>query len=896
MGSTDSTITAREVASGDGIEAKLARLWANLLQREDVDLHDNYFALGGNSLLAVSLIARIETQLGVRLPLTSIIQAPTVAEFARLLETRGSHEPVVLVRAGNSEWPLFLVHDADGETILYRSLALNLNPAQSVYGLQPYSRPNHPMLHTRIEEIAAYHITSMRKIQARGPYLLGGLCAGGIIAFEIARQLERDGESVAMVALMDAADVAAKAPPRQFAKEKLERLSAALDAGNDVGKLRRVAQTARVIVRKAVSFTSYTISSRVLATRNQATVSSFRLCLKLGVRVPAFLRNIPVRTLYNEAKRFYRPSTPIRGELLLLRASSGVGDDEPHTHRCADSLMGWEPRSTHGVKAFDVPGGHSSMLHEPNARTLAEIIEKYIDSVAECVKGGSKKAPAAVDQAGSGSVPRHGIVDSGSAQSIGKPSVKVSNERATNYKFLLLSASSREGLEAASARLAGYLDRDAETEPSDVTEIAAEGAHESGWRRAVIGANRAELVERLRNGTGKGVWTSSEGVVRRDVAFILAGVGEQAAGVGRDLYDAEPAFRDAANECADLVQPILGRDLRGVVFAPRQSASGWLRGGSSGVLKETQVAQPAAFILDWALARMWMNWGVRPSAVLGYSVGEYVAAALAGVVEMKDSITMLTRRAQWIDQLAEPGVMLAVAAGEADLSPRLGDGVWLAAINSPQATVVGGRTESIDRLDGELQSAGIATRRVVSMNGTHTPLLSAVKGNLLRVAEGIRRAPPQIPMLSNVTGTWVTAADAEDSRYWGAHMCGTLRFEAGIAELLRAQDMVLLEIGPGAGLGAMVRQHPLCSKDQASRTFSSLPSAWDKASEREHVAGMLGRLWVHGVEIDWNAVATAGQWQRVALPEASIGGQPIVADCELESVNSGESLRLTGSV
>lgn len=703
MRSTVSGITPSEVASGNETEAKLARLWANVLRLDHVVHHDNYFALGGNSLMAVSLIARIEAEFGVRLPLTSIIQAPTVREFARLLETGGSHEPVVLVRAGSGEWPLFLVHDADGETILYRSLAFNLNPTQSVYGLQPYSQPSHPMLHTRIEEMAAYHITSMRKIQTRGPYLLGGLCAGGIIAFEIARQLERAGETVAMVALMDAADVAAKEQPIRFAKKRLERLSAALREGHDVGKLRRVAQAARVIMGKAVSFSRYAISSRVGAIRNQATVSSFRLCLKLGVPVPAFVRNIPVRTLYNEAKRFYRPLTPIRGELLLLRASSGVGDDAPHSHRCADPLMGWEPRTTHGVKAFDVPGGHSSMLQEPNSRMVAEIIEKYVDSAAERLMVGSKKAGAAVDNAASGSVPRHGVVDSVSAQPNGKPSELVSKVPATTYKFLLLSASSRDQLESASARLAGYLDRDAETEPSDVTEIAAAGTNQSGWRQAVVGANRAELVERLRKGIGPGVWTSSERVVRRDVAFILAGVGEQGAGVGRDLYDAEPAFRDAANDCADLVKPILGRDLREVVFAARQSTGGWLRGGNSGVLKETQVAQPAAFILDWALARMWMNWGVRPSAVLGYSVGEYVTAALAGVVAMNDSLTMLARRAQWIDQLAEPGVMLAVAAGEADVSPRLGDGVWLAAVNSPQATVVGGRSESIERLEGELQ-------------------------------------------------------------------------------------------------------------------------------------------------------------------------------------------------
>ncbi len=205
--------------------------------------------------------------------------------------------------------------------------------------------------------------------------------------------------------------------------------------------------------------------------------------------------------------------------------------------------------------------------------------------------------------------------------------------------------------------------------------------------------------------------------------------------------------------------------------------------------------------------------------------------------------------------------MLAVAAGEADVLPRLGDGVWLAAVNSPQATIVGGRTESIERLEGELQSVGIATRRVVSMHGTHTPLLSAVKGNLLRLAERMGHVPPQIPMLSNVTGTWLTAADAQDSGYWGAHMCGTLRFEAGVAELLRKQETVLLEIGPGAGLGAMVRQHPLCSKDQAVRHFLKpavgVGQGERAGTRRRHAGQAVGRRSGYRLELCGNGRETA---------------------------------------
>ena len=294
-------------------------------------------------------------------------------------------------------------------------------------------------------------------------------------------------------------------------------------------------------------------------------------------------------------------------------------------------------------------------------------------------------------------------------------------------------------------------------------------------------------------------------------------------------------------------------------------AGNWLRGGDGGVLKETRVAQPSAFVLDWALAQMWMSWGIRPSAVLGYSVGEYAAAALAGVLRMEDALLMLARRAEWIDEMAEPGVMLAVPMAEAEVRPRLGEGVWVAAANSPQATVLGGREDAVVRLEGELQADGVVTRRVVSMNGTHTPLLAPVKANLRRLVEGMRREPPRVPMLSNVTGTWLTAEDSQDAGYWGEHMCGTLRFEEGVDELLRGGDRVLLEVGPGAGLGAMVRQHALCGPDQMGRVLASLPAAWDRVTEREHVAGVLGRLWVEGVDV---------RLGRLLLGRAATSGGP----------------------
>jgi thioesterase domain-containing protein/malonyl CoA-acyl carrier protein transacylase/acyl carrier protein len=755
MSSTESA-TAPELgaAAVTETETKLATLWADLFQRELIDPHDNYFALGGNSLLAANLFARIEAHFGVKLPLASILEAPTVAELARLLESRGSHNPVVLLREGGTGLPLFLVHDADGETMLYRNLALRLKAAHPVYGLQPYSRPSQPVLHTRIEDMAAYYIGNMRRIQAHGPYLIGGLCAGGIIAVEMALQLERAGESVALVALMDAADVAAKERPLRIAKERLTRFKSTFGQGKGVSKLRRRLLVAKTVLGKVGNLSMYLARTGGQIVRDKTRVKLFRVFLNLGLPIPGFLENISVRTVYNQAKQSYRPSATLHAELLLLRAREGDGPDAPYYDRYYDPLMGWTARTTQTVQVVDVPAGHFSMLQEPHVRVVAEHIQK--------------------------------------------------------------------GIDATAARLS----------PASVTPKLPAG----------------EFVEGLRNGTGRNAGTNAARAVKRPVAFILAGVGEQAAGVGRELYETEPAFRSAIDECAALLDPLLGRNIRDVMFTARESTGNRLRGGSSGILVETRVAQPAVFILGWALAQMWISWGVQPSSVLGYSVGEYVAAALAGVLRMEDALTLLAKRAEWIDEMAERGAMLAVPLPEADVLPRLGDGLWIAAVNSPLATIVGGREEAIGRLENELRGDGVATRRVVSMNGTHTPLLAPVKANLRQLAEGMQRQRPRIPMLSNVTGTWLTVADAQDPGYWGEHMCRTLRFQEGIGELLHGEEKIILEIGPGTGLGAMVRQHPLCSREQMGRVLASLPGAWSKSTEQEHVAGTLGRLRSEGAE------------------------------------------------
>ena len=390
------------VAARTEIESELARIWADLLRLEQVGIQDSFFDLGGTSLLAVDLFAQLENRLGEALPLTSLITAPTIEQLARLVAGGANRDSLVLIRNGGDMPPLFLVHDGDGETMLYRNLALRLNHAHSVYGLQPYSLPNVPIAHTQIEDMAAHHIAKMRSIQPQGPYLVGGMCAGGVIAFEIGLQLERQGETVALVAVIDAADVAATPKAWRMARQRFRNFSSVINQDRSVRIDRRAMAVLKRVFGKATNLTSYLVGQRLKEWRDGNRMRQFRSRLDRGRALPRSLQGIPVRTAYQFAERFYRPDGLFGGKLVLFRATHGEGSDEPYIERYEDPLLGWGRRSQLDVLVHDVPGGHSSMLQEPNVRVLAEQLQTAIDDVLvnlaipphELVRKDSRKQPA----------------------------------------------------------------------------------------------------------------------------------------------------------------------------------------------------------------------------------------------------------------------------------------------------------------------------------------------------------------------------------------------------------------------------------------------------------------------------------------------------------------------
>jgi thioesterase domain-containing protein/aryl carrier-like protein len=380
-GNLAATQTDSFVAPRTEVEVQLQRIWQLVLDRPAIGVQDNFFELGGHSLLAVSLMLQVKQVFGQDLPLSTLVTAPTIEAMAALLsqaEDTATSDSLVLLKQGGAAPPIFFLHDGDGETLLYRTLAYFLNPEHPVYGIQPLSRKNHPILHARIPDMAAYYIEQIRSVQPDGPYFLSGLCAGGVLAFEVACQLQRQGQTVAMVGIIDAADVDATLRSGLIAGERLSSFSQALSQQQQGNLGNRLFQIARKATQKIGNLVAYEVQTRIKKTQDAVKMRLFRYCLDRGWSLPPVLHHIPVRTAFMFAEQDYTPQDPYQGEIILFRATDGDGDDEPYIYRYSDPLLGWGKRATESVRVYDIPGGHGSVLQAPNVEVMAEHMQAYI--------------------------------------------------------------------------------------------------------------------------------------------------------------------------------------------------------------------------------------------------------------------------------------------------------------------------------------------------------------------------------------------------------------------------------------------------------------------------------------------------------------------------------------
>lgn len=459
------------------------------------------------------------------------------------------------------------------------------------------------------------------------------------------------------------------------------------------------------------------------------------------------------------------------------------------------------------------------------------------------------------------------------------------SEPAKSWQLMVLSARTHPALERATGRLTAHLLEHREQNLADIAFTLQEGRKAFEHRRMAVCRDLSDAATVLQARTPSRLLTAIAPPARRPIAFLLTGLGDQYLDMGRGLYESEPEFARHVDHCCEFLQPLLGVDLRQTMYPnPRvrqqsevrmeerlnfRSLVQRAREGNSPALQEihrTLWAQPALFVIEYALAKLWMSWGIVPESMMGYSIGEYVAGCLAGVISLEDSLRMLAVRAQSIERLA-PGAMLAIAAPEAEIRPLLNSEISVAGINGNSLCVVAGAPEAVDALQSHLLREGeIVCRRLLATHAFHSPLMQPVADELTRIARSIRLSPPQIPYISNVTGKPITVSEATDAAYWARHLTQPVQFAAGLQHLCSPSAPVFLEVGPGQMLTSLAEQY-LAARGVADRvTLASLPHSSDAQPDRAFILNTLGTLWLAGIEPDWNGVHRHESRSRIPLP------------------------------
>lgn len=427
-----------------------------------------------------------------------------------------------------------------------------------------------------------------------------------------------------------------------------------------------------------------------------------------------------------------------------------------------------------------------------------------------------------------------------------------------SWQVLLLSAKTATALNTATTNLAEYLHESPDVNLADVSYTLQIGRRHFDHRRVVICQDRDDAIHTLETLDPQHVLSTVIPSDERPVVFLFPGQGAQYVSMAQELYETEPIFRTHVDHCARLLSPYLKLDLRKLLYPEESDREEAIR-----QLAQTAITQSTLFVIEYALAQLWMTWGVYPDAMIGHSVGEYVAACLAGVFTLEDALMLVALRGQLMQDLPG-GAMLAVRLPAEQLEPMLDDTVSLAAINSPMHCVVSGTHTAVSTLQERLAGQQIECQMLHISHAFHSSMMIPILARFADQVRRVQRNAPRIRYISNVTGTWVTPEQATDPYYWARHIRETVRFADGIDTLLKDSDSILLEVGPGPTLGRLVRQHTSFSSDRV--VLSSLRHVRESQSDMRFWWTTLAQLWLAGGTINWADGYAQEQRRRIPLP------------------------------
>ncbi|NNE89625.1 MAG: SDR family NAD(P)-dependent oxidoreductase, partial [Silicimonas sp.] len=466
-------------------------------------------------------------------------------------------------------------------------------------------------------------------------------------------------------------------------------------------------------------------------------------------------------------------------------------------------------------------------------------------------KRGDHPRRAGVNSLGVGGTNAHVVLEE-------SPEVEASEESAWPFQLLTLSARSKTALDDAANNLADHLDAHSETQRlADIAYTLKEGRRGFDQRRVVVADTHDEAAKLLRENDPRRVFTHTKVADNPDVVFMFPGGGAQYAGMARDLYETEPVFAEWMDRGLEHLAPKLDYDIR-ALWLPKQADLA----AADETLKTPSIQLPLIMIVEYALAQLWMSWGVKPSALIGHSMGENTAACLAGVMSFEDCIGLVHLRGKLFDSVPGGG-MLSVNLPEDALRARIGTDLDIASINATDLTVVSGTVAALEALQAELEADEIDCQRIAINIAAHSRALEPILEEFRAYLASIELHAPEIPFVSNRTGTWITKDEATDPDYWVGHLRNTVRFADGIETLSENAERIYIEVGPGRAMASLAGQHPRLNRNQVLGTLRD--PGMDVADDKFFIA-MLGRAWATGADFDWTQIWEGARRKRVLLP------------------------------